>query len=188
MLTYDGRNLIMMSPSPVAAAPPISFCAQDPAPTIGESPTRLHRNKKIMDKSNFRNPQLIMHFSEKDNKSWVSDDGIYYCFIKYLEHKKTKSHKNQHLISIPRYFVVESICSCSRNYMSICINCHHSNCVMVQITNPLVLSGRLFKYVCTWMVRATTFLRIWTDILQNRLLLKYVHICSKTISLKNMKY
>lgn len=146
------------------------------------------QEQKIMDKSNFRNPQLIMHFSEKDNKSWVSDDGIYYCFIKYLEHKKTKSHKNQHLISIPRYFVVESICSCSRNYMSICINCHHSNCVMVQITNPLVLSGRLFKYVCTWVVRATTFLRIWTDILQNRLSLKYVHICSKTISLKNMKY
>lgn len=31
-----------------------------------------------------------MHFSEKDNKSWVSDDGIYYCFIKFLEHKKPK--------------------------------------------------------------------------------------------------
>lgn len=109
-------------------------------------------------------------------------------FYKISQTQKMKCHWNEHLDLIPWYFVVESICSCSRNYMSICINCHHSNCVMVQITNPLVLSGRLFKYVCTWVVRATTFLRIWTDILQNRLFLKYAHICSKTISLKNMKY
>lgn len=81
--------------------------------------------------------------------------------------KKQNSHQNEHLISIPWYFVVESICSGSRDYMSICINCHHSNCVMIQITYLFVLSGRLFKYVCTWMVRATTLLRIWTDILQN---------------------
>lgn len=81
--------------------------------------------------------------------------------------KTQKSHKNEHLISLPWYFVIESICSGSRDYMSICINCYHSNGVMVQIANPLVLSGRLFKYVCTWMVRATTLLWIWTDILQN---------------------
>lgn len=40
-----------------------------------------------------------MHFSEKDNKSWVSDDGIYYCFIKYLEHKK-----NQESQKLASYF------------------------------------------------------------------------------------
>lgn len=105
--------------------------------------------------------------------------------------KKQNSHQNEHRISIPWYFVVESICSGSRDYMSICINCHHSNCVMIQITYLFVLSGRLFKYVCTWMVRATTLLRIWTDILQNTffltLFLNYVYICSKNI-LKEMKY
>lgn len=39
--SYVGRNLIMISPSPVAAAPPTSLSAYDPAPAIGESPTRL---------------------------------------------------------------------------------------------------------------------------------------------------
>ena len=35
----------MMSPSPVAAAPPPLLLAYDPAPITGESPTRLFREK-----------------------------------------------------------------------------------------------------------------------------------------------
>lgn len=41
--TYAGRNLIMISPLPVAAAPPAPFIAYEPAPIIGESPTRLQK-------------------------------------------------------------------------------------------------------------------------------------------------
>lgn len=39
--TYLGRNRIMTSPSPVAAAAPTAPSAYAPAPGIGESPTRL---------------------------------------------------------------------------------------------------------------------------------------------------
>lgn len=117
--------------------------------------------------------------------------GFIIVLLNFSNTKKQNSNQNEHLISIPWYFVVESICSGSRDYMSICINCHHSNCVMIQITYLFVLSGRLFKYICTWIVRATTLLRIWTDILQNTffltLFLNYVYICSKNI-LKEMKY
>ena len=42
----DGNNLIMTSPSPVAAAAPTSESAYAPAPGIGESPTLLLRGAK----------------------------------------------------------------------------------------------------------------------------------------------
>lgn len=131
MLIYDGRNFIMMFLFLVVVVLFILFCAQDLVFIIGEFLIRLYRNKKIMDKLNFRNSQLIMYFLEKDNKFWVFDDGIYYCFIKYFKYKKIKSYKNQYFILIFRYFVVEFICSCFRNYMFICINCYYFNCVMV---------------------------------------------------------
>ncbi|TNN70845.1 hypothetical protein EYF80_018979 [Liparis tanakae] len=38
---YLGRKRIMTSPSPVAAAPPAELSTKAPAPTMGESPTRL---------------------------------------------------------------------------------------------------------------------------------------------------
>lgn len=44
--TNLGKNRIMVSPSPVAAAPPAVLSAYDPAPAIGESPTRLQWTMK----------------------------------------------------------------------------------------------------------------------------------------------
>ena len=41
IIVYLGRKRIMISPSPVAAAPPTSLSTYAPAPAIGESPTRL---------------------------------------------------------------------------------------------------------------------------------------------------
>lgn len=90
MLIYDGRNFIMMFLFLVVVVLFILFCAQDLVFIIGEFLIRLYRNKKIMDKLNFINSQLIMYFLEKDNKFWVFDDGIYYCFIKFFEYKKFK--------------------------------------------------------------------------------------------------
>ena len=50
-----GRNLIIKSPSPVAAAAPASLSAYAPEPIIGESPTRLDADTAIL---------LIMSLSE----------------------------------------------------------------------------------------------------------------------------
>lgn len=45
---YLGRKRIMMSPSPVAAAPPAVLSAYAPAPATGESPTRLQISIHIL--------------------------------------------------------------------------------------------------------------------------------------------
>lgn len=45
---YLGKNLIMTSPSPVAAAPPTSLSTYAPEPAIGESPTRLSSKEKYI--------------------------------------------------------------------------------------------------------------------------------------------
>ena len=47
LFTYAGKNLIIISPSPVATAPPTPFIAYAPAPMMGESPTLL--KKKLIE-------------------------------------------------------------------------------------------------------------------------------------------